>query len=69
MRRSHEVGEAVLQKTLVDGHELCNESFNVKYHLTAHAQSMFIVGRHRCDFGLQLTIAIFQDFLQQFLKY
>ena len=49
---SHEVGEAFFEETLVNGHKLGNESFNVENYFISHAESVFVVSSHGSDLGL-----------------
>ena len=63
----HHHGKVVVDEALVNGHEFSDEGFQVKDDFAAETDPMLVVGCNGCDFSFQLSVAIFQDFFQQFL--
>ena len=60
--------QSLLQESLVDAHELSNESLQVEDRLAAQLQSVLIVGSHLSHLCLQLTITVHHQLWQQTLQ-
>ena len=61
------VHQSFLQELLVNAHELCNESLQVKDGLAAQLHPVFVIGCHGDHTGLQCPITVDNQFRQETL--